>query len=147
MTIYVSFTEDGDMRHVSDPKSGFWDDQLFSPLEDGSRNPTIPEDAIAINQTEYDKFFKADGPMRFNLITGRFNKVSLSPPSDEHLWFILRNERDRRLAESDEYVLADRWASMNIDTQSAWALYRQALRDLPNVTEDPTNPNWPEKPA
>ncbi len=52
----------------------------------------------------------------------------------------LRAERDRRLAEVDWYVAADR-------TPTAEQLaYRQALRDLPANTTDPANPVWPTKP-
>lgn len=52
----------------------------------------------------------------------------------------LRVERNKRLAETDWWVLSDRTPT---DEQLA---YRQALRDLPDNTEDPTNPVWPTKP-
>jgi len=53
---------------------------------------------------------------------------------------LLREERDRRIAETDWWVLADRTPT---DEQLA---YRQALRDLPANTTDPENPVWPTKP-
>lgn len=52
----------------------------------------------------------------------------------------LREERDRLIAETDWWVLPDRTPT---DEQLA---YRQALRDLPDNTEDPANPVWPTKP-
>jgi len=52
----------------------------------------------------------------------------------------LRVERDKRIAETDWWVLPDRTPT---DEQLA---YRQALRDLPDNTEDPANPVWPTKP-
>lgn len=61
-------------------------------------------------------------------------------------WDMLRSERNRKLSESDIYVLADRWASYTVEQQSAWSSYRQALRDLPENTTDPFNPVWPIKP-
>jgi len=53
---------------------------------------------------------------------------------------LLRIERDRLIAETDWWVLPDRTPT---DEQLA---YRQALRDLPANTTDPTNPVWPTKP-
>jgi hypothetical protein len=56
-------------------------------------------------------------------------------------WRDLRFERDRRLASSDWTQVPD----APVD-HAAWAAYRQALRDLPDNTEDPRNPVWPSKP-
>jgi len=55
-------------------------------------------------------------------------------------WESLRAERDKRLTETDWWVLPDR-----APTQEQLD-YRQALRDLPANTEDPKNPVWPVKP-
>jgi len=52
----------------------------------------------------------------------------------------LRLERFRRLKESDWMASGDR---VMTDDQRA---YRQALRDLPDNTEDPFNPVWPVEP-
>ena len=54
---------------------------------------------------------------------------------------LLREKRDRLLAETDYLALAD---STLTDEMRA---YRQALRDLPANTEDPANPVWPTKPS
>ena len=54
---------------------------------------------------------------------------------------LLRVERDRLLAETDWWAVSDRTMSAE---QSA---YRQALRDLPANTPDPSNPTWPSKPG
>lgn len=56
-------------------------------------------------------------------------------------WEQLRAERDRRLAETDWWVLPDRTAT------TEQLAYRQALRDLPANTSDPANPIWPTKPS
>lgn len=59
---------------------------------------------------------------------------------------ILRAERDQRLAASDwsETPAAERRLSPEVF--SAWQNYRQALRDLPETTEDPASPIWPATP-
>ena len=58
----------------------------------------------------------------------------------EHQWSELREERDKLLAETD-------WmANSDVTLTDAWKAYRQALRDMPANTSDPTNPTWPTKP-
>jgi hypothetical protein len=52
----------------------------------------------------------------------------------------LRNNRNLLLAETDYLALSDVTLSADMRT------YRQALRDLPANTSDPTNPTWPIKP-
>ena len=53
----------------------------------------------------------------------------------------VRDKRDRLLADSDWTQASD----APVDT-TAWAEYRQALRDLPANTTDPENPVWPTPP-
>jgi len=52
----------------------------------------------------------------------------------------LREERNKRLAETDYLALADATLTDEMRT------YRQSLRDLPANTTDPANPVWPTKP-
>lgn len=59
---------------------------------------------------------------------------------------ILRKIRDNLLAESDIYVLPDRWNSYTEEKKTEWSVYRQALRDLPETVVDVFNPVWPIKP-
>ena len=54
---------------------------------------------------------------------------------------LLREERNRRLAETDYLALSDVTLSDDMRT------YRQALRDLPANTSDAANPTWPVKPS
>lgn len=56
-------------------------------------------------------------------------------------WQALRTERDARLARTDWTQVVD----APVDA-AAWAVYRQALRDLPQNTTDPNEPQWPEEP-
>ena len=60
-------------------------------------------------------------------------------------WKELRQERNQRLAEVDWVFSTDYHISS--EERDVWVAYRQALRDLPSVTEDPTNPVWPTKPS
>lgn len=49
--------------------------------------------------------------------------------------------RTNKLSNTDWTQLAD----SPVD-KSAWASYRQALRDLPSVTQNPFEVVWPEEP-
>lgn len=84
-------------------------------------------------------------------ISGKFGPIAAyvppPPPSVEQIAAGARNERDRLLAESDKYVLPDRWAMMTPEQQAAWSAYRQALRDITTQPGFPTEINWPVKPA
>jgi hypothetical protein len=53
----------------------------------------------------------------------------------------VRTERNQKLTSSDWTQLAD-----NTANTSAWATYRQALRDLPSTEGFPHNITWPESP-
>ena len=56
----------------------------------------------------------------------------------------LRMARNGKLAECDWTQLAD--APLSSEEKAAWATYRQELRDLPENTENPLEPVWPEMP-
>ena len=59
----------------------------------------------------------------------------------------LRMEREGLLAEVD--VIAGnalRWASLSAEEQNAWAVYRQALLDVPQQAGFPNDVVWPVKP-
>ncbi len=57
----------------------------------------------------------------------------------------LRRKRDFLIKESDAYSLPD-FPHATPEKKQEWLDYRQALRDLPSVTEDPANPVWPTPP-
>ena len=58
----------------------------------------------------------------------------------------LRRKRDFLIKESDAYSLPD-FPHATPEKKQEWLDYRQALRDLPSVTEDPLNPVWPTAPT
>lgn len=55
----------------------------------------------------------------------------------------IRGERDRRLALCDWTQLID----VPEETQLAWQLYRQELRDFPDTVIDPNDVEWPVAPG
>jgi hypothetical protein len=58
----------------------------------------------------------------------------------------LRTKRNTLLAQTD-YVATIDYPHPTPEKKQEWLDYRQALRDLPNVTEDPANPVWPIVPT
>lgn len=60
-------------------------------------------------------------------------------------WTALRTERNSRLAASDWTQLQD--THLSAEKKSAWADYRQALRDLPDETTNPLEAEWPLDPT
>ena len=56
-------------------------------------------------------------------------------------WKSIRNDRNRRLAETDYLAMADQ-PSMANNMQ----IYRKKLRDLPQDNSDPNDITWPSKP-
>jgi len=59
----------------------------------------------------------------------------------EQPWNELRQERDRLIAETDHLALSDRTMTAEMTA------YRQALRDLPANTTDPTKVVFPARPV
>ena len=62
--------------------------------------------------------------------------------SEIYLWAQLRYQRDRLLLACDWTQIADSTAD-----KTAWATYRQALRDLPTKNADPKKIVFPTSPA
>ena len=73
-------------------------------------------------------------------LTTRHAEYMVAQPLKE-----LRKERATLLAKTDRYALPD-WPHASLAKQTEWIEYRQALRDLPDNTEDPANPVWPVRP-
>ena len=61
-----------------------------------------------------------------------------------HKYEVLREQRNKKLTESDFSMLPDYHLSQ--ENEEEWEVYRQALRDIPSTTEDPETPIWPEPP-
>jgi hypothetical protein len=63
----------------------------------------------------------------------------------EQKWKELREERNRRITRTDYLATID-YPHPTPEIKQAWLDYRQALRDLPANTTDPSNPVWPVAP-
>ena len=66
----------------------------------------------------------------------------------------LREERDKKLLETDKYTSIPDWPHASEEVKQTWVTYRQALRDLPANAEPSLNENgelinitWPTPPS
>lgn len=76
------------------------------------------------------------------------SNAALEAKAREEALAALRAERDRLLAGSDWTQLPD--SPLAVEEREAWAVYRQALRDLPAAAEvlaDPRSVSWPQPPG
>ena len=118
---YFIFKQDGTLRYSCN-----------LPPSDLTDQDTLVESDIEFGETDV-----------LTLVDGEIVATPFDPASYDYsdaYWAVLREERNRRLAETDYLALPDVTMSEEMRT------YRQALRDLPANTTDPANPVWPVKP-
>ncbi len=76
-----------------------------------------------------------------NVTTAADNEAAYRADVDAKAAAGVRTERNKKLADSDWTQLADSGADA-----TAWATYRQSLRDLPSSDGFPHNVTWPTAP-
>jgi len=77
--------------------------------------------------------------------TEEFLELKRQELIDAQKWGKLREERNKRIAQTDYLAIPD-YPHPTPEAKQAWLDYRQALRDLPANTEDPAAPVWPIAP-
>jgi hypothetical protein len=104
-------------------------------------NP-IPENVVGIGTT-YDHLKYVDGyekPPKEEFEAKLQELIDAQPLKE------LRTKRNTLLDQTDKYIVAD-YPHPTPEKKQEWLDYRQALRDLPDNTEDPANPVWPVQPS
>lgn len=147
------------MRYFSPSTGGFYSEaihgarQLAEPQTErqkkaGKRpvmteNPDcrIPADAVPIDPVRYQQLFDAQAQGMEIVVRGGKPVAVERSPSAEELAAGRRRDRDRKLAASDWTQLADALLDQP-ERKTAWASYRQALRDL-----DMSGTDWPALPG
>lgn len=98
---------------------------------------------VLLLKSNAPSLFVDSGPLYDAAISGEFGKIAdplvivTYPTSDD-----IRVQRNALLAESDWTQVAD--APVN---KTAWAAYRQELRDITEQAGFPTEVIWPTKPS
>ena len=104
------------------------------------------------NETEFNEMFRkitgadsdgitieSDDPADFGVTWSQVS-AKLTELQNAEPMRLLREERDRRLAETDW------WASSDLTMTTEQTTYRQALRDITDSATSLDDVNWPEKP-
>lgn len=60
-------------------------------------------------------------------------------------WNRVREYRNKLLSDTDYITTGDRWAALSDEQKTAWATYRQALRDIPQTFDSPLEVVFPTK--
>lgn len=105
--------------------------------------------AYTLDPTDTDMTINNDDLLAAMAVAG--DVAAYVPPTqaelDAALSEQLRGERDGLLAEVDAFVGNPlRWATLSAEQQNAWAVYRQALLDVPQQSGFPNDVTWPIKP-
>jgi len=106
--------------------------------ENGRIQEIAPADAVKILAAQRD-------PQVVVYVTDIDGAIDIrTEPDAARMWAQLRIERNHLLAETDWTQLPD--SPLTEEVKSSYTSYRQALRDLPQTTQDPASPIWPEVP-
>lgn len=82
------------------------------------------------------------------------NSGDITDPDERYAFFegliaekltIVRNERNRRLSNSDWTQFSD--SPLTDEKKTEWQTYRQTLRDITNGFDNDTEINWPSEPS
>jgi len=120
MTIYFSVSSEG-----------FYNSEAGVP---------IPDDAIEITEDEY-KHFLFSMNEEGNILVLEDGELVLKPRQHQASWGMIRKTRNKLLSQSDYTQMPD-WPG----NKTAWAEYRQALRDITTSFSDPNEVVWPKAP-
>jgi hypothetical protein len=110
------------------------------------KNPRFTEDGgIVVEQPDGIELYVFEGDIYQQAKQGAFGPVAeFVPyvPTEEEKAAAIRAERDALLAATDWTQLPDVPESI----RNAYAVYRQALRDIPQQSGFPDDVEWPIKP-
>jgi len=123
MTIYYSPTT-----------KGFYDTDFEYPI--------LPNDIVEIPVSDHMALVDAINNQQKEIVVDENGGISLQDAIPVVTWDIIRLRRNSLLASSDYTQMPD-WPG----DKTAWATYRQALRDLPQTFENAEDVIWPTTPG
>lgn len=117
------------------------ENEIFNGFYDTTIHQNIPSPAIEITEADHQNIYAAISSGRSYEIQGVLIKpIPVTPLPIT--WESIRFKRNELLAKSDYTQMAD-WPG----NKTAWAVYRQQLRDLPQVYSSPENVVLPTPPG
>lgn len=120
---------------------------FYSPETKGFYLDTVhrlmPEDVFEIKQEQYDLLI--EGQTLGKEIVYKSRKLKLVDREDPGFtWESIRRRRDGLLTKCDWTQIPD--AQLTLEVKEQWRAYRQSLRDLTEVYDDPNDVIWPLSP-
>lgn len=102
-------------------------------------NPIIPTPNIEVTREEYELYhtLMSENQKQISVLNG---KVVVAQYVPVYSWEDIRMERDEKLDSTDWTQLPD----VDENKRSRYAMYRQALRDVPQKYNTPSEVIWPE---
>lgn len=141
------------MRTVNSVRNPRWADYNQTAVNLEVDFDELDEEYVEFTATPHDT--EAHGVDLYNrAIAGEFGSIAdwIAPDnmSGEDALYRLRSQRTFLLAQTDYIEMPTKWATLTADQQTAWATYRNALRDLPadypnaelHWNSDYTELNW-----
>ena len=123
------------VRETLEIKNVYWS-------EDGNpESARVDETTIQVPVPEDLDYFCIKALPDFTIVV---DEVKIQEKKQKNLEDV-RTKRNQLLTASDWTQFRD--SPLTTEQQDAWALYRQALRDLPSSTADPTQVVWPTPPS
>jgi hypothetical protein len=90
------------------------------------------------------KYEDVQFPNGYSKPTKEIYEYTFTQNLNAELFKIVRKKRDKLLSESDWLFTED--YHLEDDNYKEWIKYRQCLRDIPSMTQDPQQVKWPSKP-
>jgi hypothetical protein len=116
----------------------------FSVSRDGFYNSEagvpIPDDVIEITEDQYNHFLFTMNQENKMLVL-EDGELVLKPRENKVSWEMIRQKRNKLLSQSDYTQMPD-WPG----NKTAWAEYRQALRNITQNFIDANEVVWPKAP-
>ena len=130
-------------KYYSKINHGFYDSEVHS---------TLPPDAQAIPDDQYVELLEAQSMGRVIFFNGdepiAIDEAELLTEStDEQLWQEIRVKRNQLLKDSDFSQLLDIQSSLSDEQKQAWVEYRETLRNITNMYENPKDLIFPDIPT
>lgn len=122
---------------------------LYSKTTGGFYTPEIhgdgiPDDAVEITHEAHSELMAEQAAGKVIIGDADGLPQAVEPSAPVVTWDMVRSKRDGLLAASDWTQLAD--SPLTAEKKSAWATYRQALRDITEASA-PETVTWPTAPA
>jgi hypothetical protein len=119
--------------YYSPTTKGFYTDELVYP--------EFPKDAIKLSDNRYHELLKNVNQNNKDIMFVD-NKLILIERMPVNNWDIIRRKRNMLLKKTDYTQMPDYPGD-----KKAYAVYRQTLRDIPQIFSSPENVVWPTDPS